>query len=85
MSRDEACRHTSPVVINAVEGGGWWAHCLRCGLLGPVSADSVEALDSIQRSEHRTIARGAGEARYAYGASYGADRNPAHLEELGES
>lgn len=74
MSRDEVCKHLSPVVVNAVEGGGWRAHCLRCGLLGTVEAHSVGALNSIQRSEPKTLARG-GEARYTYGA---------HLEKLGE-
>ncbi len=79
MSRDEVCKHLSPVVVNTVEGGGWRAHCLRCGLLGTVEAHSVGALNSIQRSEPKALARGPREARYTYGA-----RNPAHLEKLGE-
>lgn len=52
---------------------------MRCGILGPVEAHSVRALDSIQRSEPKALARGARGARYAYSAS----RNPAHLKELG--
>lgn len=80
MFRDEVCRHVSPVVVNAVEGGGWRAHCLRCGMLGSVEANSVSALDSIQRSEPKVLARGAGETRYLYAEG----RNPARLEELGK-
>lgn len=51
MRRETLCNHVSPVVVNPVEGGGWRGHCLCCGKLGPVGANSVEALDLIQRSQ----------------------------------
>jgi hypothetical protein len=37
-----ACKHASPVVVNAVEGGGHRAHCLACGMVGPVR-ETIEA------------------------------------------
>jgi hypothetical protein len=49
-------------------------------MLGSVEANSVSALDSIQRSEPKVLARGAGETRYLYAEG----RNPARLEELGK-
>jgi hypothetical protein len=36
-----ACKHSSPVV-NAVEGGDHRAHCLACGMVGPVR-ETIEA------------------------------------------
>lgn len=48
MAKDAACNHTSTVVANPVEGGGWRAHCLVCGRLGSVGRDSAEAPELIR-------------------------------------
>lgn len=56
--RETACTHVSPVMVNAVEGGGWRAHCLGCGLVGPVGADSTEALHSLRVTQLRPVAFG---------------------------
>lgn len=66
MSQDTMCSHEFPVVVNPVEGGGWRAHCLSCGLLGPVGTDSVEALDSIQRGEGAPSDPDKVQSRYTY-------------------
>lgn len=50
MHRDEVCSHASPVVVSPVEEGGWLARCLRCGTLGRVGNNSIEALDLLQHS-----------------------------------
>jgi hypothetical protein len=51
MSRDIVCIHRSPVVVNPVERSGRQARCLRCGMLGQIGANSVEALDLLQRGQ----------------------------------
>jgi hypothetical protein len=51
MHANMVCKHRSPVVVNPVEGGGWRGHCLRCGQLGPVGSDSVEARARLQSSQ----------------------------------
>lgn len=51
MHLNAVCTHTSPVVVNPVEGGGWRGHCLRCGQLGPVGSDSAEALERLRRDQ----------------------------------
>lgn len=48
MAKDAACNHASTVVANPIEGGGWRAHCLVCGLVGSVGRDSAEALELIR-------------------------------------
>lgn len=66
MRRDMVCTHTSPVVVNPVEGSGWRAHCLYCGMLGQVGTNSVEALDLLQH-EQATHPSGAVRAQYYHG------------------
>ncbi len=46
-----ACKHVSPVVVNAVEGGGHRAHCLACGMVGPVRETIEAALRAISSGE----------------------------------
>ena len=45
------CKHVSPVVVNAVEGGGRRAHCLRCGAIGPVRETTEAARQAISPRE----------------------------------
>jgi hypothetical protein len=45
------CKHVSPVVVNAVEGGGHRAHCLACGMVGPVRETTVAAWRAISSRE----------------------------------
>lgn len=72
--KDAACTHVSPVVVNPVGGGGWKAHCLGCGRLGPVSADSVEALHALQgvREDHEVQYRATAFGNQASGTEGGA-------------
>ena len=46
-----ACKHASPVVVNAVEGGGHRAHCLACGMVGPVRETTEAAWQAISSGE----------------------------------
>lgn len=45
------CKHVSPVMVNAVEGGGRRAHCLRCGAIGPVRETTDAARQAISSRE----------------------------------
>ncbi len=45
------CKHASPVVVNAVEGGGHRAHCLACGMVGPVRETTEAARRAISSGE----------------------------------
>ena len=45
------CKHVSPVMVNAVEGGGHRAHCLRCGAIGPVRETTDAARQAISSRE----------------------------------
>lgn len=63
------CTHVSPVVVNPVEGGGYRAHCLACGLIGPVEVSSSGAFEKIRktgdsrwRGDAATAAQGEGAA-----------------------
>ncbi len=38
----EWCGHVAPMLVEAT-GGGYTAHCLRCGTVGPVEASLGEA------------------------------------------
>lgn len=49
MLRVGMCNHLSPVVVNSVEGGGRRAHCLACGIIGPVCSNSSEALEAVRQ------------------------------------
>ena len=43
------CKHSSPVVVERVEGGGRVARCLACGHVGPVvGAAAEEALRGLR-------------------------------------
>lgn len=55
MAKDTACNHASTVVANPVEGGGWRAHCLACGLVGSVGRDSAEALELIRDRDNTDL------------------------------
>ena len=55
MIKHGACNHASTVVATPVEGGGWRAHCLICGLIGAVGRDSREALELIKNRENADL------------------------------
>ena len=42
------CRHSSPVVVDEIEGGKKSARCLVCGERGPVREGSEEALRALR-------------------------------------
>lgn len=48
-----ACKHISPVLVNAVEGGGHRAQCLACGMVGPVRETTEAARRAISSRERR--------------------------------
>ena len=51
-----ACKHASPVVVNAVEGDGHRAHCLACGVVGPVRETTEAAWRAISSHEGHATA-----------------------------
>lgn len=50
-SARSTCKHTGPVVVNAVESGQR-AHCLSCGFVGPVRETFETAWGAILPSEN---------------------------------
>jgi hypothetical protein len=58
-----ACKHISPVVVNAVEGGGHRAHCLVCGMVGPVRETTEAARWAISSREGHATAWAGDDAR----------------------
>ncbi len=58
-----ACEHASPIVVNAVEGGGHRAHCLACGMVGPVRETTEAARRAISSHEEHATAWAGGDSR----------------------